>query len=74
MEKVSKLLFIAAVSVMLFTSCQKCTTCTVTQTRSNIVFVNDGEYCGTKQDIKDYKEGLTSSYPASEYTVNCTDK
>lgn len=74
MEKVSKLLFTAAASAMLFTSCQKCTTCKVTHTNSGVVMNNDGEYCGTAQDIKDYKDGLNSSYPSSEYTVNCTDK
>lgn len=74
MKKEIKLVGIAAIAAILFASCQKCTTCKVTHTNSGVVMNNDGEYCGTAQDIKDYKDGLNSSYPSSEYTVNCTDK
>jgi hypothetical protein len=74
MKKEIKLISIAVIAAFTFMSCQKCTTCKVTLSGSSLVLADDGQYCGTKQDIKDYKDGLKSSYPSPDYTINCADK
>lgn len=73
MKKKIKLMTVAALAAMAFESCQKCTTCKVTHKNTGIVMAEDGKYCGTKQDIKDYKDGLNSSYSSADYSINCSD-
>lgn len=69
-KKISLLTTLFVFSGLFFTSCKKCSHCTVTNS-SGTVIKDYGEKCGTSSDVKNYEN--SSKNDAVQYggTFNC---
>lgn len=76
MKNIYTLLAVAAISTLLFASCNKCTTCTY-----SYKYVGKDsmrlypEQCGNKKDLDNYRQKVNTDASADNGAgVTCTDK
>ena len=67
------ILMLVAVAAIGFTSCEKCSTCTVSDEDGNVITAYP-EVCGSKSDIDTYETTAeTAAAAVPGYTVSCTN-
>jgi hypothetical protein len=70
MKKSLVVLLIISIPVI-FSSCRKCSTCTIKNKKTDGVINVLTEKCGSSSEIEDYENKARADYPDSLYIVNC---